>query len=136
MKYIYNKTHFTIINGGKEFDFTIDSLPSSSPFNKPFAILTAHNPQNTPLSLEENTQRNAELFKTLMASDYLFDSALGYLDDHSEESYCIYEITFDDAISIAKKYDQYSIFYRGVNSVGYYETNTLKAITQRKCNDK
>lgn len=131
MKAIYDQTHFTITHNAKEIDFTIDTLPSSKPCNQPFAILTAWNPNNQPLSLEENTVRNTALFAELMESAYLFDDALGYLDEHSEESYCIYEIGFEEAIALAKKYDQYAIFYRSDKHVGYYACADSYAITQR-----
>jgi hypothetical protein len=131
MKEIYDLTHFRITHNGDVSDFTIDTLPSSTPFDQSFAILTAWNPNNQPLSLEENTRRNEHLFETLLESGYLFDEALGYLDEHSEESYCIYGIGFKEAIDLAKQYDQYAIFYRSLNSVGYYECANAKAITQR-----
>jgi hypothetical protein len=131
MKAIYDKTHFRITHNGDISDFSIDTLPSTVPFNQNFAILTAWNPNNQPLSLEENTLRNEQLFETLLESGYLFDEALGYLEEHSEESYCIYGIRFEEAIDLAKQYDQYAIFYRSINSVGYYECASAKAITQR-----
>lgn len=130
MKAIYDKTHFRITHNGDISDFSIDTLPSSVPFNQNFAILTAWNPNNQPLSLEENTVRNEQLFETLLESGYLFDEALGYLEEHSEESYCIYGISFEEAIELAKQYDQYAIFYRSSNSVGYYECASGESITQ------
>jgi hypothetical protein len=131
MKAIYDQTHFRITRNGWERDFTIDTLPSDAPFDQPFAILTAWNPNNQPLSLEENTKRNTALFSQLMDSDYVFDSALGYLDEHSEESYCLYGIGFEEAMALAKQYDQYALFYRSSKSVGYYECVSSYAITQR-----
>lgn len=131
MKEIYDLTHFKITHNGDVNDFTIDTLPSSTPFDQSFAILTAWNPNNQPLSLKENTRRNEHLFETLLESGYLFDEALGYLDEHSEESYCIYGIGFKEAIDLAKQYDQYAIFYRSSNSVGYYECARGEVITQR-----
>jgi len=86
MKEIYDQTHFRITHNGDVMDFTIDTLPSSDRFNQNFAILTAWNPNNHPLSLEENTLHNEQLFETLLESDYLFDEALGYLEEHREES--------------------------------------------------
>lgn len=61
----------------------------------------------------------------------MFDEALGYLEDHSEESYCIYGIRFEEAIDLARAFDQYAIFYRSAKDVGYYECATRKAITER-----
>jgi hypothetical protein len=131
MKEIYDNTHFRISHNLEEIDFTIDTLPAYAPFNAPFAILTAWNPNNQPLSLEENTIRNEQLFEKLLEYGHPFDEALGYLDDHSEESYCIYDITFEEAIELAKAEEQYAIFYCSSTHVGYYECETGVAITER-----
>lgn len=131
MKDIYDNTHFRISHNGEEIDFTIDTLPTYAPFNAPFAILTAWNPNNQPLSLEENTARNEQLFEKLLEYGHPFDEALGYLDEHSEESYCIYGIGFEDAIELAKMFEQYAIFYSSATHVGYYECETGIAITER-----
>ena len=100
-------------------------------FDTPFAILTAWNPNNQPLSLKENTLRNEQLFEKLLECGYPFDEALGYLDEHSEESYCIYEIKFEEAVELAKTFKQYAIFYRSSTHVGYYECETSSTITER-----
>lgn len=131
MKDIYDQTHFSITHNKEIIDFTIDTLHSSSPLDKAFAILTAWNPNNQPLSLKENTGRNTKLFTLLLEGDYMFDVALGYLDEHREESYCIYGIAFEEAIDLGKMFDQYAIFYRSMESVGYYECTSGDAITQR-----
>ena len=131
MKDIYDNTHFRISHNAEEIDFTIDTLPSSEPFSVPFAILTAWNPNNQPLSPEENTLRNEALFEKLLECGYPFDEALGYLDEHSEESYCIYGIGFEEAIELAEMFEQYAIFYSSTKRVGYYECETGIAITER-----
>ena len=131
MKDIYDNTHFRISHNAEEIDFTIVTLPSHEPFDAPFAILTAWNPNNQPLNLEENTLRNEALFEKLLEYGYPFDEALGYLDEHSEESYCIYGIGFEEAIELAKIFEQYAIFYSSTKFVGYYECETGVAITER-----
>ena len=131
MKDIYDQTHFKISRNLVEIDFTIDTLPSYPPLDVPFAILTAWNPNNQSLSLEENNRRNTKLFALLLDNNYRLDEALGYLDEHSEESYCIYEITFEEAIKLGKAFEQYAIFYRSSTHVGFYECATSEAITQR-----
>lgn len=131
MKDIYDQTHFSITHNSNIIDFTIDTLPSDAPLDKTFAILTAWNPNNQPLSLEENTVRNTQLFALLLQRSYAFDEALGYLDEHSEESYCIYGIDFEEAIDLGRMFDQYAIFYRSMESVGYYECASGDTITKR-----
>lgn len=80
------------------------------------------------MSFKENTIRNARLFETLLEGGNLFDEALGYLKEHSEESY---GIGFEEAIDLAKQYDQYAIFNQSSNSVGYYECANTQVITKR-----
>jgi len=36
--------------------------------------------------------------------DLLFDDALGYLGEHKEESYCVYDISFLEAIELGRRF--------------------------------
>ena len=46
--------------------------------------------------------------------------------DHSEFSFIIYDIDKDEAISIAKKFDQHSIFYNTGESMFITECDSKK----------
>lgn len=44
---------------------------------------------------------------------------------------CIYRIDFEEVIDLGKMFDQYAIFYRSMENIGYYECASGEAITQR-----
>ena len=111
---IYKENNFKI----HDIVFTKDTLKGTSLFLKSFAILTAWNPMNKQIRLKENIQRNNMLKNDI--KNYNFVDAVGFLDEYYENSFCIYDITFKKAIFLAKKYEQYSIFYNN-NKLGYYK---------------
>lgn len=121
---IYKNNNFTV----GAYSFTIDTLKHTPLNNKKFAILTAYNPDNNKLEMEENINRNLELQKKLIHSNFIFEEALGFLDEHFEESFCIYDMEFEDAIKVAKEYGQYSIYYHSKELSGYYEVETKNLI--------
>ena len=121
---IYDKNHFIV----RTVDFSLDNLPKTDLFDIPFAILTAWNPNNKLAATEVNSKNNELLEEELESQDLFFDRAVGYLDGHIEKSFCIYDISFEKAISIAKKFNQYSIFYNETKTMGYYDVVTREAI--------
>lgn len=123
-KLIYKHNNFSV--GG--YSFTIDTLRHTPFYKKNFAILTAYNPNNNKLDIKENIQRNEQLLDHLKLNQYNFEEAIGFLHDHQEESYCIYNIPFEDTIELGKKYDQYSIFYHSKELSGYFEVNNKSLI--------
>lgn len=128
MKDIYDKTIFKVYRGSKVFEFDYKAVPNEPPFLNPFLIITGWNPMNVRLPLEENNAKNGLLFKNLIQSEYLFDPAIGFLGEHTQESYCIYDITLEDAIAMGKQYEQYAIFYSDGKIVGYYDAVTTEPI--------
>lgn len=121
---IYKKNNFQV----GEYIFTIDTIKKTPLFNKIFSIITACNPDNILLTADENLIRNKKLQDEIESSPYPYEKALGFLDDHKEESFCIYEISFDEAVKLAKKYSQYSIFYHSENLRGYFKVSSLEKI--------
>jgi len=118
-KSIYKQNNFTVC----DFSFTIDTLKDTPLYKKSFTIITAYNPQNRLLTNEENIKKDQQLHDELKHKKYNFEDALGFLGDHKEKSYCIYEIAFESAIRLAKKYDQYSIFYHSKEQSGYFKVS-------------
>lgn len=76
-----------------------------------FAIITAYNPQGMILNEFLNFLKNTELEVILKSFDYEYYLSIGELFDHSEQSFIIYDIEKEDALHIASKFDQDSIFY-------------------------
>ena len=61
---------------------------------------------------------------------YLY--ARGFLDEHSEDGYLIYDINFQEAINLALKYEQFAIFYNNCKDrkIGYYKCNSKLPIIE------
>jgi hypothetical protein len=76
-----------------------------------FAIITAHNPKNLILNDFLNFLKNTELEVIIKSFGYEYYSSIGELFDHSEYSFIVYDIEKEDALNIAKEFDQHSIFY-------------------------
>lgn len=127
MQAIYKKTKFDVEVGNQTYTFDYQSVPKTPPFNEPFMIITAWNPMNQPLTREENDARNAKLFRELIMSRYYFERAVGYLDEHFEESYCVFDISLDDAIAMGKRYEQDAILYSEASMCGYYDVQTRQS---------
>lgn len=125
--HIYQKNHFIV----KTVDFSFDDLPKTDLFHFPFAIITAWNPNNEELSEDENQLNNGLLKKELEKHNICFDKALGYLDKHQEESFCVYDISFEEAINLGRKFHQYAIFYNDTKMMGYYNVDTSRPIIEK-----
>lgn len=120
---LYRKNRFRVKHRSEFYDFDIDTVPEVEPFKFGFIILTASNPDNVLSEKSKNDANNLKLFKDLLNTEYEFDEACGYLDEHSEESYCIYGMGLEEGIELGKKYNQFSIFYSGAFGLGYFSTD-------------
>jgi len=116
-------TKFLINNPwGREW-ISFQFIPNKKEILKrPFAIITAHNPKDLILNDFLNFIKNTELEGVLKTLGYEYMTSIGELFDYSEESFIVYDISKDEALRIAKMFDQDSIFY-----------NSGKDITITKC---
>jgi len=78
---------------------------------KKFAIITAFNPKDLILNDFLNFIRNTELESVIKSLGYDYMTSIGELFAHSEESFIVYDIKKEDALNIAKQFDQDTIFY-------------------------
>lgn len=112
---LYARTAYSVRDGeGKEIIFTIQeasNLPDLK--GRRFAIVTAWNPMNKPLSRDENVKRNRELETCLRRTSYVFYPSLGVLGDHSEESFTVEEIPESEALELGSLFGQYAIVFSG-----------------------
>lgn len=127
---IYKLNRFKTTWKNIEYDFSMNDPEIVMPDGVSFAILTASNPLNKVLTGIENKALNSELFKEIIAMEYDFHEAVGYLNEHYEESYCIYGIPFDKALELGKKYNQFAIFFSSKNEFDYYISDGQKLLIQ------
>jgi hypothetical protein len=65
---------------------------------KQFAIITAWNPNNRELTLEDNRLRNNKLEEMIKLRAYIYYPSIGATPDHSEESFTVENISEADAV--------------------------------------
>lgn len=130
-KEIFFKNNYEIANS---FIFTLKEfkdVKNHKLFKKNFAIITAFNPLTKKLTFEQNKQRNKKLEEEIQSLGYDYLDARGFLEEHSEDGFLIFHISFDDAIELARKHHQYAIFYNGKAQIGYYECKNKQIIIER-----
>ncbi len=109
---------------GREW-ISFQFLPKSDEkLRRNFAIITAYNPKSMVYNDFINFLRNTELESVIKAFGYESYLSVGELFDYSEKSFIIYDITKKDALDIAKKFDQYSIFYNNGKCISIIECET------------
>lgn len=102
-----------------------------------FTIITAFNPMDVLLLLEENLQRNKNLFHTLsnLTKDIIpiVGSSPDYL--HQEASYLV-NITLRQALNIGKNYKQRAVFWIEQNNLQIVECETAQKFTIGKFSER
>lgn len=113
------------------FTFSLIHLTHHPIFDQPFAILTAYNPQNRVLSLFENRERHKKLLSILERNKYLFCNAEGCYSEHCEKGFIVFNMTLDEALSMARHFDQYALFYNDTKRVKYIACEDSSVIVER-----
>lgn len=110
---IYSETSFMARDAdGAEITFTKKGGVPLLIKDKQFAVITAWNPDNNQLTVEENKARNGLLENDLKKTKYVFYPSLGTgTDGHSEGSFTIEEISLTEAVEFGHKYGQHAIAY-------------------------
>jgi len=113
------------------FFFSLEFFIDTTFFDRPFCIITAFNPNNRVASLEENQQRNEELYSDLYNKDYEILKATGCLEGHCEAGFLIYDITLSEAFDLGLMYEQYAIFYNDGECLKYVVCETKEIIVEK-----
>ena len=104
-------------------------IPAEYKFLKrPFAIVTAFNPKDLILNDFLNFIRNTELEGMIKSLRYDYMTSIGELFDHSEESFIIYDIKKEDAVEVARQFDQDTIFYNSGSYISITKCENLEDI--------
>ena len=122
-------TKFLINTPYKRCWISFQFIPQEKEFlEKKFAIITAYNPKNLILNSFLNFIRNTELEGLIKALGYEYMSSIGELFDYNEKSFIIYDISLKEALSIAKQFDQDSIFYNDTTEISIIKCENKKKI--------
>lgn len=101
--------------------FTLTNNPTETILfsNKPYSIITAHNPYSQKLSKEENEQRHKQLENILQGRGLEHLPSTGESPDGSwsEEGFIIFDISLDDSLELGKHFEQHAIIYGQGNRV-------------------
>ncbi len=89
-----------------------------------FAIITAHNPNKLILNSFLNFIRNSELEGVIKTLKYDYMTSVGELFDYNERSFIVYDIEKNDALLIAKQFDQDTIFYNSKTEITITKCST------------
>ncbi len=104
-------------------------IPNKYQFlERKFAIITAANPKNLVLNDYVNFLRNSELESVIKVLGYESFLSIGELFGYSETSFIVYDIKKEEALSLASKFDQHSIFYNSGSYISITECDTKKDI--------
>ncbi len=95
---------------------------------RPFAIITAHNPKDLVLNDFLNFIRNTELEGVIKSLKYEYMTSIGELFDHKEESFIIYDISKQEALRIGSMFDQETLFYNSGRDISITECETKEDI--------
>ena len=122
-------TKFMIHNlSGREW-VSFQFLPRNfEALKRKFAIITAYNPKGMIYNDFLNFLRNTELESVIKAFGYESYLSIGELFDYSEKSFIIYDIEKNDALELARKFDQHSIFYNSGEYISITECKSGKDI--------
>jgi Protein of unknown function (DUF3293) len=101
--------------------FTLTKEPTQTNLfsNKPYSIITAHNPYSQKLSKEENEQRHEQLKTILQERGLEHHPSTGQSPDGlwCEEGFIIFDISLEDALNIGRQFEQHAIIYGQDNRV-------------------
>jgi len=111
------------------FTFSLQTYQPNIFFEKPFAIITAGNPNNMELSMDDNRERNAKLYSELNSKHVL--NAKGCYLEHCEEGYLVYDLTLNEALVLGRKYEQVAIFYNDTKALMYVDCVEEIVISER-----
>ncbi len=116
---------------GSIFSFSLIDFKNSDFYDRPFAIISAFNPQNRSLEAQQNRARDRQLYNELNSNRTIL-KARGCLDGHCEDGYLVYDITEVEAIAIALQYDQYAIFYNSTEALQYIKCENGEVIVSKR----
>ncbi len=112
---VYGDAIYYASNGDEELAFVLSEQETGATLfgGRAFTLVTAQNPQSTPLSEEENRERNERLEQHLLAKNYDYGPSLGKSTDGSweEAGFTVFDLTLEDALALGSQFGQHAVVY-------------------------
>ena len=118
---VYGDAIYYASDNNEEFAFVLSEKEMGATLfgGRAFTLVTAQNPQSTPLSDEENRERNERLEQHLLEKGYDYGPSLGKSTDGSweEEGFTVFDLSLGDALELGQQFGQHAIVYGEVKRV-------------------
>ncbi len=110
---VYGDAIYYASDGAEDLTFTLSKQETGANLfaGRAFTLLTAQNPQSTPLSGEENAERNRRLEQHLLLKGYDFGPSLGKSVDGSweEAGFTVFDLSLEDALALGSQFGQHAV---------------------------
>ena len=129
-KIYFHNSYEVALSSNTTYTFSLQHFKDNPFFDRPFAIITAFNPNNKTLPYPENLLRNQTLYNELN-SNYDLLEAKGCYSGHCEEGYLIFDISLSEAIELGRKYEQFAVFYNTTDKLMYVDCKSEEIIVEK-----
>ena len=110
---VYGDAIYYASDNAEDLAFTLSQQETGATLfgGRAFTLITAQNPQSTPLSEEENRERNERLEKYLLAKNYSYGPSLGKSTDGSweEAGFAVFDLSLEDALALGSQFGQHAV---------------------------
>ena len=127
----FHNVYEVVLNSQTTFNFSLANLSKHTLFSQPFSIITASNPNNIVLNLEENRLRNKLLYSKLY-NEYDIHFAKGCYKEHCEKGFLVLDIPLAKSLALGRVFKQFAIFYCDTKQLRYITCEKEKVIVERK----
>jgi len=116
IEYLDTKSIYTLQQKNGELIFSIDTPRNFLPYGQTFTIIT--------MNLECYENNIESLFRDLIDTSYSFEPIDEIFGNQKLKGYCVYAMSFDEAMSMGDYSSRNAILYADQNRIGYYDKKT------------
>ena len=118
---VYGDAIYYASDNNEDLSFVLNKEETGAALfgGRAFTLVTAQNPQSTPLSEEENRERNGKLERQLLTKNYDYGPSLGKSTDGSweEAGFTVFDLSLDEALELGRQFGQHAVVYGEGNHV-------------------
>ena len=112
---VYGDAIYYASDNAEDHAFTLSKRETGATLfgGRAFTLVTAQNPQSTPLSDKENRERNERLEHYLLKQSYTYGPSLGKSTDGSweEAGFTVFDLSLGDALQLGRQFGQHAVVY-------------------------